>query len=144
MNYKKLIFIICNNRNKVDPVLFFIFITLNFAIVSIFPEIIISLDYFLRIWYFFIIPIGSLILLYFVIIFSLNLICYNTIISNIKLDSKIDEQCYLYAGELKKRQMKDVIIDLRKFLLENYQNKLKDNEYEIDCILKYIKKLAKE
>ncbi len=144
MNYKKLIFIICNNRNKVDPVLFFIFITLNFAIVSIFPEIIISLDYFLRILYFFIIPIGSLILLYFVIIFSLNLICYNTIISNIKLDSKIDEQCYLYAGELKKRQMKDVIIDLRKFLLENYQNKLKDNEYEIDCILKYIKKLAKE
>ncbi len=145
MNYNKVIITICNNKNKVYSVQFFIFITLNFAIVSIFPEIVIALEFFSRILFFFIIPIGSLIFLSFFIKYFINLICYKIIIGNIKLNSKIDDQCYLYAGELKKRNIKEIIKDLRSYLLlENYENLLRDFEDELDYILKYIKKLALE
>lgn len=145
MNKNKIIITICNNKNKVYTILYFIFITLNFAFVSIFPEIVIALDFFSRLLFFFIIPIGSLIILSFVIKYFINLICYKTITDNLKLNLKIDEQCYLYAGNLKKRNIKEIIKDLRKFLLlENYENLLQDLDVEVDYILKYIKKLSLE
>lgn len=143
MNLKEIRIKICNNKNKVNSILYFFFITLNFAFTSIFPECIIKFDLFTRFLIFFIIPLCALFVSYLVINYILNIICYNTIKKQIKLNSNLEDQCFLYAGELKRKNLQDIKFELKEFLLKNHQFKFNNIDFEIDCILKYIKNASK-